>query len=290
MSRVDLGQVSIEYDTFGDASDPTILLVRGLGTQMTDWPTQFIDALTAAGFHVVIFDNRDVGLSTHLEGTPDLARVAKGEEAPPYQVTDMAMDIVGLLDALQLKRVHLVGISMGGMIAQVFAAKHSERLISMHSIMSSSGRPGLPQPDPKVQATLRGEVAGDATTEDIVKSTAEGLAVYGSPGYPESLEERMAIARRRIERSYDPAGVQRQMAAIIAGGSREPLLRSINLPVHVIHGEDDPLVPVEAGIDTAELIHDAELTLIKGMGHNIPVALAPALSAHIVRFCREAAK
>ncbi len=269
-----IGAVEICYETHGRAGDPAIVLIRGLGTQLIEWPSSLIHALVAEGMFVVTFDNRDAGLSTEMTA-------ASGN--PPYAVADMASDVVGLLDHLDVERAHILGISMGGMIAQHLAFSHGDRVRSLVSVMSSSGDPTLPRPAPEVFARLgRTAEGGDA----IIALSAENKAVFGSPAYPETLEVRTAAARRAFERSYRPAGVQRQMQAVVADGSRVERLGRIRVPTLVIHGAEDPLIPLAGGQSTAASIPGAKLIVIDGMGHNIPEALVPEFAGHVIEFVR----
>jgi pimeloyl-ACP methyl ester carboxylesterase len=238
-----------------------------LGTQLIEWPQAFITGLTSAGLGVVVFDNRDAGLSTRCSGA--------------YAVADMAGDVVGLMDHLDIEAAHVFGISMGGMIAQHVAFAHPDRVLSLMSVMSSSGDPDLPQPSVEVRARL--QVTG-ATEEEIVRISAENKVVWGSPGYPESEADRLAAARRAYARSFRPDGVARQMQAVIKDGSRVERLASICCPTLVIHGADDALIPVAAGIHTARCIPGSVLEVIPGMGHNLPAALAPKLVDLVVGF------
>lgn len=281
---VNLNGVDIAYAQFGEQADPAILLVRGLGTQLIDWHPGFIRGLVDGGFRVVAFDNRDAGLSEKFLGVPHLSKIASGEEQPPYTLHDMADDIVTLMDHLNIETAHLFGISMGGMIGQVAVATHPDRFASFFSVMSSSSRPGLPGPTPEAQATLMAETAPDATQEEIVAATVKGLQVCGSPAYPESEETLRNIATRRYQRCHCPEGTARQMAAVVACGDRSALLRAIRVPTLVLHGEDDPLIPLAAGEDTASLIPGAKFETVPGMGHNLPEALTPAIVSIVVGF------
>jgi len=288
LSQIKANGIDIEYAEKGDGSVDTLILVRGLGTQLIDWSERFIDSLVEGGFHIICFDNRDVGLSQKFDdsGVPDLDAVLNGDEKLSYTLQDMADDVVGIMDTLEIDKAHVLGISMGGMIVQVLAASHGERLHSMMSVMSSSSRPGLPAATPEAMAALSAQPDPDGGVDAIDQLTAEALEIHGSPGYPQSLEERLAIARRRRERNYNPAGVARQFAAVAAYGSRVELLASINLPCLVIHGADDPLIPVSGGEDTAKCIPGCELEIIPGMGHNIPEGVVPILSELVLNFCR----
>jgi pimeloyl-ACP methyl ester carboxylesterase len=287
MSRVEANGIQIEYEERGDQGNESLILVRGLGTQLIDWPESFLDGLVGEGFHVVFFDNRDVGLSQNFDdsGVPDMGAIASGETQPAYDLQDMADDVIGVMDALDIDKAHIMGISMGGMIVQVAAAAHGERLLSMVSVMSSSGRPGLPAATEAAMASLTAQPdpAGGGAAVDLL--TAEGLEICGSPGYPESLEVRLAIARSRRERNYNPGGVSRQMAAVVAAGSRVELLETIKVPSLVIHGADDPLIPVTGGEDTANCIPDCELEIVPGMGHNLPVGVVPVIVKLVSGFC-----
>ena len=282
--KINANGIELEVEVRGEAGDPAIVLVRGLGTQLIDWPESFIRPLPEAGLRVVVFDNRDAGLSQKFEGIPDMRRIAEGKEKAPYNLEDLSADVEGILDALEIDRAHLFGISMGGMIGQVMAAKHGDRLKTFFSVMSSSSRPGLPGATPEAAATLNAETDPDADEEEIVRATAEGLRVCGSPGYPTSEEERFAVARARFRRNYCPGGNARQMAAVVEAGDRSKLLRAIKVPTMVIHGADDPLIPLAAGEDTAALIPGAELTVIPGMGHDLPDALMPKMAQIVCGF------
>lgn len=272
MAVADVGDVSLYYETHGRHGDPAIVLIRGLGTQLTEWPPGLLQGLVAEGLEVIVFDNRDAGLSSEMTG-------AAGD--PPYRLEDMAGDVVGLLDAVHVDRAHIFGISLGGMIAQQVAIRHPDRTLSLISVMSSTSNPNLPQPTPEIRARL---VESAATPEALIELNAENRAVFGSPGYPESYAVRLKAARDAYERSYRPEGVTRQMRAAIADGSRVERLRTLQVPTLVIHGADDPLIPVAAGRDTAAAIPGAQLEIVPGMGHNIPEALAPAIVALVVGF------
>ena len=254
---------------------------------MIDWPSNFIEGLIQESFRVVTFDNRDAGLSEKFAGLPDAGAVARGEVVPPYTVQDMADDVAGLLASLEIERAHILGISMGGMIAQLMAVNHAARVASLISVMSSSGRPGLPAATPEAAASLYAETDPDAGSEALILAGAEGLRICGSPGYPMTQDERVAIIRRRYERDYTPSGAVRQMAAVAAMRDRSELLPEIHVPTLVVHGADDPLIPLAHGEDTARLIPHARLEVIEGMGHDLPPALMPRFVRLIVDFCHE---
>ncbi len=272
--------IQLEYDEFGQRDHPAVLLIMGLGTQMTAWREPFCEALAARGFRVIRFDNRDVGLSTKFDGhrAPGmmrylLARLVGLRLRPPYLLKDMADDTLGLMDALGLDRAHVVGASMGGMIAQLLAARAPRRVLSLTSIMSTSGAPGLPGPHPEVARHMFSSRPATADREAMIEHTVRTLKLIGSPGYPRPDAEWRELVTAAIERSFYPQGFKRHLAAIIASGSRAELLRSVAAPTLVIHGRDDPLIPVECGIHTAECIPGARLELIDGMGHDLPDAL-----------------
>lgn len=272
MPTAALRDVSLEYVTHGSSADPAIVLIRGLGTQLIEWSPALIGAFVRGGLFVVTFDNRDVGLSSEW---------TDASKQPPYRLEDMADDVVGLLDHLGIARAHVLGISLGGMIAQHVAFAHPDRMRSLISVMSSSGNPDLPRPAPEIWNRLTARPEG---REAIIATNADNRLAFGSPGYPESAAVRLAAARAAYERSYRPQGVARQMQAGLADGSRVDRLRLVRVPTLVIHGKDDPLVPVAAGEDTARCIPGATLSVVPGMGHNIPEALAPRIAGIVLDF------
>ena len=275
--------IELEYETYGDPEQPTILLIMGLGAQLTLWPIAFVEALVARGYHVIRYDNRDVGLSTKLDaaGRPRLGRIIfqrmlRMQPRVPYTLTDMAADAAGLLDALKIDKAHIVGGSMGGMIAQLFAATYPQRTLSLTSIFSSTGNPALPRAKKEAMDVL----INRPKTDDIDALVAHGIRaaqVTGSPAYPVDPQLLETRVRESIERSSYPDGFARQFAAIVADGDRRARLKAITAPTVVIHGIADPLVPIEAGRDTAANIPGAKLVEIPGMGHNLPVELVPQL-------------
>jgi pimeloyl-ACP methyl ester carboxylesterase len=294
MPVISANGIEIAYDDRGSRTDPAILLIMGLGTPMIAWPEAFCDNLAAHGFRVIRFDNRDVGLSTKFDAAPpiDLAvvlqRVMAGQKiSPPYQLTDMAADAIGLMNRLAIKRAHIIGASMGGMIAQIIAAEYPDRVRSLISIMSSSGDPGLPQARPEAIAAIM-QARPDGSDREL--AVQHGMRVYraiGSPGFPTSDEELRAKVSAAFDHSYYPAGVGRQFAAIMANGSRVEMLKKLSVPTLVLHGADDPLVPVEAGRHTAALIPGSNLTVIPGMGHDIAPGLVPILVEAIAAHCKK---
>jgi len=287
--------IELAYDDRGRRTDPAILLIMGLGTQMIAWPEAFCDELSLRGFRVIRFDNRDVGLSTKFETAPPidlgalLQRMMAGQRVdPPYELTDLAADAIGLMDRLGINKAHVVGASMGGMIAQIMAAKYPDRVRSLVSIMSSSGDPGLPQAKPEAMAAIM-QARPDGSDREF--AIQHGMRIYrtiGSPGFPTSDSELRMKVGAAFDRSYYPSGVGRQFAAILANGSRVEMLKRLSVPTLVLHGADDPLVPIEAGRHTAASIPGASLTIIPGMGHDIASGLIPILVEAIAVHCKKA--
>ncbi|MCC6847236.1 MAG: alpha/beta fold hydrolase [Deltaproteobacteria bacterium] len=267
--------IELEYDAFGDPTNPPLVLIMGLGAQMILWEEDFCAELAAAGFHVVRFDNRDVGLSTQLDalGTPNVFEAMQAAFAgkpvrAPYRLEDMADDTAALMDVLGIARAHVVGASMGGMIAQTLAIRYPDRLLSMTSIMSTTGDVTLPPATPEAMRVLLAPPPPDR--EGNVAQALEAWKVIGSPKFPPDEEHMRALFERAFDRGYHPAGVARQMAAIMASGDRTAALRSVRVPSLVIHGDADPLVRVEGGRATAAAIPEAKLVIVEGMGHDLP--------------------
>ncbi len=265
------GEIEIAYETFGSRDDPMLVLIAGVSSQLLGWDVDFCRELAGHGFRVVRFDNRDVGLSTHLHeaGVPDLTPLLRGEPIAeaPYLLADMAQDVVDLLDVLGVERAHIVGLSMGGMIAQEVAAHHPDRTLSLTSIMSTSS-PAIGAPTPEAAAAL---LAPPATTEEEACASAlAGARVYGSPGYPLDEARLLAATAAAFRRARDPGGVARQFAAIQASGDRTERLRGIVAPTLVLHGDADPLVQLPGGQATATAIPGARLITFPGIGHDLP--------------------
>lgn len=270
------GDCSIFYETFGSATDPTLLLVNGLGSQCinyhADWCAMFVDA----GFHVVRFDNRDVGLSTHFADAP------LDEQGAAYRLADMAADAVAVLDAIGVERAHVMGLSMGGMIVQQLAIDHRDRLLSMVSVMSRTGEPGYGQSTPEALARLTGPPATDRRS--AIAAHIEGQRIWGSPDHPD--EDRWAAdAERAFDRCFDPAGVGRQFFAVQASGSRADALGDVTTPTLVMHGTADTLIDISGGRRTAELIPGAEFVTLDGMGHDYPREFWRRWVDEVARFC-----
>lgn len=273
--RATANGIEIEYETFGPPDGEALLLIMGLGAQLTLWDPEFCEELADRGYYAIRFDNRDVGLSTYFDhaGVPDLTRLTSGarEEANfeiAYSLDDMADDAVGLLEALSIERAHVVGASMGGMIAQAVAIRHPRRVRSLVSIMSATGNPDGPQAKPAVLAKLLAPPA--ANREAQIEQSLELRRTIGSPGFPFDQRRARRNAARDYDRAFHPQGAARQTAAIASHGDREAALRQLAVPTLVIHGSDDPLVPLGNGERTARAIPDAELLVIEGMGHDIP--------------------
>ena len=285
MTQITANGIEIEYDEFGASDAPAILLIMGLGTQMTAWSVPFCERLAGHGFRVIRFDNRDVGLSSkfHDQRAPSMARFMFTKLLGlslkvPYTLDDMADDAVGLLDALQIDEAHIVGASMGGMIAQLIVGRFPDRCYSLTSIMSTSGDPSLPQASAEVRRMLLAPRPGASQHEAVVQRIMHSYRTIGSPGFQRSDEDLRQLVEDSIKRSYYPQGFMRHVAAIAANGSRVDLLNRILTPTLVIHGKDDPLVPVECGVHTAEQIKNSRLELIDGMGHDLPPKLTDRLA------------
>jgi pimeloyl-ACP methyl ester carboxylesterase len=291
MPQAKANGLTLEYDVTGPETGEPLLLIMGLGGQMTRWNQGFVDKLAAKGLRVIRFDNRDVGLSTHLNeaGPPDMPAIFKalGEGAAPkvaYTLSDMAADAAGLLDALGVDRAHIVGASLGGMVAQLVAADYPQRTLSLTSIMSSTGNRALPPASPEALAVLNNR--GPDPTQDLEGFLAHSIksaAVIGSPAYPPDPEEIRRRSLSDFQRAYNPAGFARQYAAAMASPDRRPKLATITAPTVVIHGAADPLVPLAGGKDTAENIPGAELIVIEGMGHDLPPGLWDEIVDGIMR-------
>jgi pimeloyl-ACP methyl ester carboxylesterase len=268
--------MELEYDTFGDRDAVPLLLVMGWTAQMIAWDEEFCETLAGRGFHVVRFDNRDVGLSTKLDhlGLPDLGALLAGEGRPPYTLDDMAADAAGLLDALGIRAAHVVGASMGGYIAQLLAIRHAATVLSLTSIMSGLGGVDEVQASPEVRAALMSTPPEDR--EGLIEHAVETSRLIGSPAYFDEARARM-VRTRAVDRSVYPAGVLRQLGAIIAAPSRRESLGRLRIPALVIHGDADPLVPLENGRRTAAAIPGSKLVVLAQMGHDLPPQLWPRI-------------
>ena len=278
--------IQLEYEEFGSRDGPPLILIRGLGSQMIHWPDELMAGFAARGYRVVIFDNRDAGLSqrcpapgvdTDAEAIIAAFRAGRVPE-PAYTLNDMAADVTGLMDALAIDRAHVFGISMGGGITQVLAIRHADRLLSATIVMSRARFAGTVTQAVLARPRDRATFIENAVVED---------RAWGSPGFPMTEDEVRAKAALALSRGADPDGVNRQVLALLSGGDRRAALGGVDLPCLVIHGADDTLVPPEAGRELAALIPGAELEVIDGMGHVITPALAPVIVERVDRFIRE---
>jgi pimeloyl-ACP methyl ester carboxylesterase len=273
MPRAHANGIEIEYETIGNPDHPTILLIMGLGAQLTHWDRGFAELLAGRGFQVIRFDNRDVGLSTKIDAAPpDWPAIRASGQVPqaPYTLSDMAADAIGLLDALGIATAHVVGASLGGFIAQTLAIEHPGRVTTLCSIMSSTGDPSVGRGSKEARALLY--LPAPKSREEVIERALESLRVYGSKGLAIDWEH----ARRRAELNYDrchcPEGRARQMLASMKSGDRTEKLRALDLPTLVIHGTDDALIDPSGGSATAAAIAGARLLLVQGMGHDMPKA------------------
>ncbi|MGO8907375.1 MAG: alpha/beta fold hydrolase [Solirubrobacteraceae bacterium] len=285
----DVGRgITLCYETFGDPADPTALLIMGLGMQMVAWQEDFCQALADRGFHVVRFDNRDAGRSTHLHGhTPTIPQlVTRSRHAASYTLADMAADAAGLLRELELAPAHVIGASMGGMIAQTLAARHPGKVCSLVSIMSNTGSPWSGRPAPRlIPMLLRRPKEG---REAFIARAEAVFAAIGSTGLPRDPDDVRAVAAASYERDHDPGGPARQLAAITASGDRTREVRAISAPTLVVHGTADRLVAYSGGRATARAITGARLMRIRGMGHDMPRVIWPGLIDAIAKLAGQA--
>jgi len=274
--------IELCYEIFGDADAEPMLLIMGLGAQMIQWDDDFCRQLAARGFRVIRFDNRDIGKSSRMTGGKRLTpvellklRFLKIPVAAPYTLRDMAQDVTGLMDALHIHQAHLVGVSMGGMIAQEIAISFPQRVRSLTSIMSTTGNPKVPPPTREAAAMLM--APPPASREEFLARFAQTWKILRAGSFPQDEALDRGRAERTYERGLNPAGVGRQLRAILAAGSRKQRLRSVKAPTLVIHGTVDPLVHPEGGKDTAASISGAKLLMIEGMGHALPIPMWPQI-------------
>jgi pimeloyl-ACP methyl ester carboxylesterase len=285
-----VGSLDICYETFGDPGDPPILLIMGLGTQMVAYHEAFCAQLADRGFFVIRHDNRDIGRSTHLDGAPvpSLGQLARRDRRSPYTLADMAGDSVGVLDALGIEQAHIVGTSMGGMIAQTIAIRYPKRALSLVSIMSNTGGFWNGQPALAMYAVLLKPSPRDR--DGFIDHAVEMFSKIGGTGFPPEVEDLREIAALSYERGQDAAGSQRQLWAIVADRDRRPQLRRLTLPATVIHGAEDKLVRPSGGRATAQAIPGARLVEIAGMGHGLPRGAWPPIHDAIVDTATRAAQ
>ena len=278
MPQIDANDIKIETEVHGDPSGTPVLLIMGLAAQLTHWPPAMIGALTNAGYRVITFDNRDIGLSQklHSKRAPRpavhafLSQVFGFRKLAPYTLEDMAKDTVGVLDAYDVEKAHVIGVSMGGMIGQVMAAKYPDRLLSFAPVMSSTNHPRLPKADPAIIREIFTVRTQPRSREDLIDRSVALWNLIGTPdgGHdPEEFRARLAAA---VDRSTYPAGIRRQIAAIIASGDLRRYARKITAPTLVVHGSIDPLAPMQGGLDIAATTPGASAKIIDGMGHDLP--------------------
>ena len=287
VARAEANGIEIEYETFGDSSDPALLLVMGLGAQMLSWNDELCEMLAGAGFYVIRFDNRDCGLSTWMDeaGPPDMAAALAGQPKPAYSLDDMAADATGLLDALSIERAHVVGASMGGFIAHLVAINHPERVLSLTSIMS--GPPNVEGVPPKPEGLAVLMVRPPATREERIAQAMEIRRVLIGPADPfDGAEERLR-AERATDRAYHPMGTGRQLLASMTAHPRLEQLKKLQVATLVVHGKEDVLVPVENGRIVASAIPGARLLEIDGMGHDLPRRMWPQMVDAIADLARQ---
>jgi pimeloyl-ACP methyl ester carboxylesterase len=283
-----VGAIELCWQGFGDEANAPLLMVMGLGSQMLLWPEGFCELLAERGFWVIRFDNRDAGRSTVLAdaGTPSISEALAGDVSnAPYTLSDMAGDAAGLLDALELEHAHVCGGSLGGMIAQTLAIEHPERVLSLASVMSTTGDRDVGGPNAAGMEALTTVAPPDR--EGYIEATVNARAMIGSPGFPRDEDYARDLAARCWERGYHPEGTQRQVVAIIASGDRTGRLRGLAVPTVVIHGDSDPLINVSGGHATAGAVADSRLVVVPGMGHDLPPGAWPtvvdAITANAVR-------
>ena len=272
MPKAPANGLELEYDTFGDPGAPPLVLIMGLGTQMIAWPVPFCQAIAEAGYHVIRYDNRDCGLSTIVDApVPSFGDLLAGDTSRvPYLIPDLAADAAGLLDALSIDSAHIVGLSMGGMIAQQFAIDHPQRVRTLCSIMSTTGAPDVGQPAPEVITLLLSPAA--TNRDEAIDRGQKMFETVGSPAYPTPTEELRARIGEAYDRSFTPEGGARQLACIVASPDRTLGLASVTVPSAVIHGDSDKLVDVSGGRATAAAL-GVEPLIITGAGHDLPEAL-----------------
>lgn len=287
--------ISISYQDSGDLAAPVIILIMGLGAQLTVWPDELYYGLVNNGFRVIRFDNRDTGLSSQLEqlGNPNLFKVWLTKRLPvashiPYTLDDMANDVIELMAELKIKKAHLVGASMGGMIAQLIAAQHKKKVLSLTSIMSSSTKPKLSASSLKLFLQLAKHRPRQVNRDSAIHYNIKLNQLIGSPAYPQDEQTLRKQATLGVDRAHNPQGFNRQLAAIAASDCRQHLMAKIKAPTLVIHGSLDPVMPVSAGRQTAAQIRKAKLKIVNGMGHNFPPALMAKMTKWISKHVKKA--
>jgi len=289
MPHATANNIQIAYEDHGNPDDPVALLIMGLGGQLTMWSDELVQDLVAGGYRVITFDNRDIGLSHHHTGetSPGILRQILLRRLgirlkTPYALIDMAHDTIGLMDALKLESAHLVGISMGGMIAQHVAALAPNRVTSLTAIMTTTGNPKLPRPSGDVMKAMVRRGPQPTSRDEIIDLSVATFEVIGTPGENQNTNGMRDRITRSYDRSYNPAGLARQMSAIVASGDFRKHTRSIKAPTLVLHGSVDPLVPIEGGRDVAKLVRGARMEVLEGMGHDVPPRFLPEITRHML--------
>lgn len=289
MPIVTANGIEIAYETFGDASAPAVLMIMGLGGQLTMWSDELVEDLVAGGYRVVLFDNRDIGLSHQHTGekSPNIIRQIVLRRIgiklkTPYALMDMARDTIGLMDTLKLETAHLVGISMGGMIAQHVASLVPDRINSLTAIMTTTGNPKLPRPSGDIMKAMVRRGPQPTTRDEIIDLSVATFGVIGTPGEDQNTNGMRDRITRSYDRNHNPAGVPRQMSAIVSAGDFRKYTRSIKAPTLVLHGNKDPLVPIEGGRDIAKLVNGARMEVLDGMGHDVPPRFLPEITKHML--------
>ncbi|MEO9969910.1 MAG: alpha/beta hydrolase [Hyphomonadaceae bacterium] len=289
MPNMTANGISIAYEDHGDPTAQPVLMVMGLGGQLAMWPEELVQSLVQGGYRVIIFDNRDIGLShQHLDETPPkiirqiLLRRLGIKLKTPYTLLDMAKDTIGLIDGLQLGSVHLVGISMGGMIGQHVASLAPDKVRSFTALMTTTGNPKLPRPKREIMNAMIRRGPPPTTRDEIIDASVATFAVIGTPGEDHNTNGMRDRIARSYDRNYNPKSVARQMAAIVAAGDFRNHTRSISAPTLVLHGSADPLVPIEGGRDITNIVPGAQMKVIEGMGHDVPPRFLPEITDHML--------
>jgi pimeloyl-ACP methyl ester carboxylesterase len=287
--RLNSNGIELAYQTLGDPADAPLLLVMGLGMQLIHWDLELCEELADSGYYVIRFDNRDAGLSTHIDApVPPIVRAMAGFQIDsPYLLTDMADDSFGLLDGLDIERAHVMGVSMGGMVGQTMAITRPERVLSLTSIMSTTGERRAGMPKLRVWSLLMRRAPHDR--EAFQDYFVRMFRIIGSPGFRQDEARVRELAAATFDRAHHPAGTARQLAAILASGDRTQSLQQLQVPTTVIHGTDDPLIPFRGGVATARAIPGAELVAIPGMGHDMPREVWPKFHEALAKNSQRAA-
>ncbi len=296
MPLIKANGIDIEVETHGPKDGPAVLLIMGLAAQLTHWPHAFVDALADAGYRVLAMDNRDVGLSQklHAKRAPRptafavLSRLPFASALAPYTLEDMARDSVGVLDAFDIDAAHVVGVSMGGMIGQILSANHKDRVISLTTIMSSTNNPSLPKADPKILQEIFAVRTRPRTREELIDRSVALWNMIGTPDGGNDPDEFRARIAGAVDRCTYPAGIRRQIAAIIATGDLRRFARRVEAPTLVIHGSIDPLTPLRAGLDIAASVPGARVEIIDGMAHDLPPKFLPRINDLLAGHLRSA--